>query len=390
MIINKTFELIKSYIVKHAAEQLNFVTAICNQNSYSYNKNGVDRVAELTLNQLNNILPIHEIVEQENLGDHHVLRTSKEEKSIYLIGHMDTVFPAQHRFQSCSRNSDILTGPGTGDMKGGLAVLVYALKVLHETGILESLPISLILNSDEEIGSKTSRALFEKERERARICLVTECAGLQNEIVISRNGKLGARLTSFGKARHVGRGTHEKGSAILEIAHKVIALESLNASLPGVSLNIGKIEGGLGPAVVPDRAECYLDIRWQDESHQEILLDKINLELTKFFQPGCYSEIEILNERPSMPYSGKNQGLIDLLQETGKMLGQTIPTEHRRGTSDANFFGSAGVPTLDGLGPISDHDHTSDEYILISSLVERTILLGCFLYQYAKKVGMIS
>jgi len=231
--------------------------------------------------------------------------------------------------------------------------------------------------------------LFEKERKQAQICLVAECAGLQNEIVISRNGKIGARLACSGRARHIGMDTQEKASAILEIAHQVIALESLNASLPGVSVNIGKIEGGLGPATIPDHAVCSVDVRWQDESHREILLKKINLELTNNRQPHCHSRFEILNERPSMPFTGMNQELIDLFQQTAEMLGHTIPTQHRRGTSDANFFGSAGIPTIDGLGPISDCDHTPDEYISVSSLRDRTILLACFLYQYGRQAGMI-
>ncbi len=387
---DQVFEQIKSYIEKYADEQIEFLIRLCNQNSYTFNKTGVDRIAELTLDRLSNILPVHEIVKQEKVGDQHILRSGDEQKSIYLLSHMDTVFPEDHTFQKCSRKGDILNGPGTGDMKGGLTVFVYALKALNEIGVLESSPVSFFLNSDEEIGSKISRTVYEKERGKAKICLVSECAGLKNEIVISRNGKMGARLFSFGKGRHVSAGTHEKESAILEIAHKVIALEALNNVFPGVSLNIGRIEGGLGPATIPAKAECYIDIRWKDEAHKDSLLEKVESQLKQYSQPGCRSEFEILNERPSMPFTGNNQELIDLIQKTGGRLDQTIPTQHRRGTSDANFFGSAGIPTLDGLGPISEYDHTSDEYILISSLIERTVLMGCFLYEYGKKYGMTS
>jgi glutamate carboxypeptidase len=377
---------IQAFLESKKQEQLHFLMQICDQNSYSFNRDGVKKVADMILEHLNGELPSHEIDKQQKFADHHVLRTNNNNKHIYLVGHMDTVFPPDHPFQSCQIKDDILYGPGTGDMKGGLTVIIYALKALHHIGLLKELPISIILNSDEEAGSKSSYSLFERERQNALICLVAECAGLNNEIVISRNGKLGARIQSYGKARHVGSGTHLKSSAILEMAHKIIALEALNNSLPDFSLNIGRIEGGLGPSTIPAQAICYIDMRWKEESHRNIILEKIQHILTKKSQAECHSEIEILNSRPAMPFTGVSSEIIDILQQTGKELGQKIPTEHRRGTSDANFFGSINIPTIDGMGPISDNDHTENEYIKISSLYERTILLAIFLIKYAKSV----
>ena len=385
--VNKT-NAIQSFLKSKQAEQLQFLIDICNQNSYSFNRNGVQKVAEQLQQKVSGILPVHETDSQNKFADHHVYRTIEDGPYVYLVGHMDTVFPQDHPFQVCRVDQDILTGPGTGDMKSGLSVIIYALKALDHIGILQDLPLAVIFNSDEEAGSKSSRALFEREREKALACLVTECAGLQNEIVISRNGKLGGRIRSYGKARHVGFGTHEKSSAILEIAHKTIALEALNNTVADISLNIGKIEAGLGPATIPAQATGYIDMRWTDDAHKELILKKIDEIMAVQHQPGCYSEFEILNSRPAMPYNGNNQRLIELVSLTGKELGQHIPTEHRRGTSDANFFGSYGIPTLDGLGPISDHDHTENEYIIISSLFERTFLLAVFLMKYAKSLKL--
>jgi glutamate carboxypeptidase len=369
-------------------EQLQFLINICNQNSYSFNRSGVEKVATMIQDQMMDILPIHETDPQPNFGDHHLYRTKGEQKSIYLVGHIDTVFPPDHPFQTCRIDHDILHGPGTGDMKGGLTVIIYALKALQHVGLLKDLPISVIFNSDEEVGSKSSGRFFEREREKALICLVTECAGLNNEIVISRNGKLGARIQSHGETRHVGSGTHEKSSAILEIAHKIIALEALNNSVPDFSLNIGKIEGGLGPATIPSEATGYIDMRWKDDAHKNIILKKIEEIMAVNHQPDCSSEFKILNGRPAMPDTGRNNELIELLKQTGEELGQQILTEHRRGTSDANFFGPFNIPTLDGLGPLSDHDHTENEYIQISSLFERTLLLAVFILNYAKSISL--
>lgn len=380
----------------YAAEQLDFLVDICNQNSYSYYKEGVDRAAEKIIAALEGILPRHETLPQEDLGDFHLLKTAAAGTagtpvpSIYLVGHMDTVFPPEHPFQRCRLEGDRLTGPGTGDMKGGLAVFVYTLKILKETGLLDRLPLVLILTGDEEIGSIASGPLFLRERENATLCLVAECAGLHNEIVVSRTGKMAALVKSYGRGSHVSRSMPGKSSALVEMAHKLIALESLNGCLPGVSLNVGKIvEGGLGPSTVPPEASFLMDIRWEQEAHREEMTARIRTELSVPSHAGCRSEFEIVNSRPAMPENGNSRELVHMIRGVGKRLGLEIPTEHRRGTSDANFFGSAGVPTLDGLGPVSDGDHTPGEFIKVSSLKERTALLALFLAEYGRHAGLL-
>jgi glutamate carboxypeptidase len=302
---------------------------------------------------------------------------------------MDTVFPPDHPFQHCRLENNRLTGPGTGDMKGGLAVFIYTLKILKEMNLLEKLPVVMILNSDEEIGSISSQSIFLEERTKAMLCLVAECAGLHNEIVVSRTGKMAALVTCTGQGSHVSRSTPAKASALVEMAHKIIALESLNGCLPGVTLNAGKIvDGGLGQSTVPEKASFLMDIRWEQEIHRAEMMAKIEAILAVPSVPGCRSEFEIVNSRPAMPGNDKNNVLIDLVHGAGKDLGQEIPTEHRRGTSDANFFGAAGVPTLDGFGPVSDGDHTQGEYIEVSSLKERTALTALFIYEYGRRAGL--
>ncbi|UCH95533.1 MAG: M20/M25/M40 family metallo-hydrolase [Candidatus Aminicenantes bacterium] len=380
-----------SLLDRYAGEQLDFLLRLCKQNSYSHNKDGVDRVSAMIVEALAEILPVHEVKEEKELGNHHILKSSvrAEGKAIYLLGHMDTVFPPRHPFQECRIVDDLLIGPGTGDMKGGLVVMVYALKILHHLGLTSQLPLVMILNSDEEIGSISSREIFLKEREHARLCLGGECAGLHNEIVVSRNGKMGARVRSFGQGRHVSQGPAQKSSAILEIAHKIIALEGLNHSLPGVDINVGKVEGGLGANTVPEDATCLVDIRWHQEE-QAAVQARIEAEIARPVQPGCYSEFEVMNSRPAMPETSHTPLLMQMVRQIARDLDQEVGPEHRRGTSDANFFGSFAVPTLDGWGPVCDNDHTSDEFIKIPSLKQRTGLLCLFLVEYGRQAGMIS
>ena len=343
----------------------------------------------MILEHLRDLLPIHRVIRQKEVGNHHLLKNRRSAKAIYLVGHIDMVFSPDHPFQTCCLEGDLLHGPGTGDMKGGIAVFIYALKALKEVDIMDRLSLALILNSDEELGSIFSHSILVGESGNAIACLAGECAGTKGEIVISRNGKLGARIECFGQDRHVGFGTHEKSSAVLELARKVIVLEALNASLPGTSINVGKIEGGLGPSTVAGHAHALVDIRWKKEEHREILWKEVQEEISRSSQTGCNSEIKILNSRPSMPLRKNTEEMFQIIQRVGKYVGQKIKQEHRRGTSDANFFGAAGVPTLDGLGPICEKDHTPSEYIKVASLKERSSLLAHFLVEYGQKLGMI-
>jgi len=274
-------------------------------------------------------------------------------------------------------------------MKGGIVVSVYALKALAESGLLDKLNLTLLLNSDEEIGSESSYEIFIAEREKAAVCLCGECAGPQSEIVISRNGKMGARLECWGQDQHVSDVIGEKSSAILEIARKVIALESLNGFKPGLKVNVGRIEGGLGPATVPSQASCLIDLRWKEEDYIQTIIDRIQDEVSHPSQPGCRCKFKILNSRPAMPEKEENTKLFQILQNIAAGLGQSINSQHRQGTSDVNFFGVAGVPALDGFGPIGFNDHTPQEYILIPSLKERTLLLSHFLVELGCCLGML-
>ena len=384
--IESSLERIRRHVAARTDEQIRFLTTLCDQNSFTMNKGGTDRVAEMILSRLDGCFDHHRIVHNNEIGDHHVLTTAGDGEHVVLVGHMDTVFPPEHPFQRCARKGERLYGPGTADMKGGLAVFVYALLALKHTETSDGLPLTLILNADEEIGSPTSRPLFEEARRCAAACLVGECAGLHSEFVVSRNGKMGIRITSKGEDRHVGSGTHKKASAVLELAHKIVQIEGLNGFLPGVSVNVGRIEGGLGPATIPAEAECFVDVRWVDSAHRQILESEIEQIVSHASQKDCTSRWEILNERPAMVSTVGTTALFDAAKDTAAELGQKLNSEHRRGTSDANFFGSAGVPTLDGWGPVGGRDHTPEEYILLPSLKERTVLMAFFLSVYSRRM----
>jgi glutamate carboxypeptidase len=177
--------------------------------------------------------------------------------------------------------------------------------------------------------------------------------------------------------------SRDKTSAIVEMAHKVLALESLNASLPGVTVNVGRIEGGLGPCTVPAEASCLVDIRWQEERYYEIVLDRISGIAQVPACQGCTCDVTVLNHRPAMPATDETMALYGEVERLAGSIGIQVGGEHRRGTSDANFFGSTGIPTVDGLGPVCLDDHTSKERIYIPSLRTRSALLAVLLSEIA-------
>jgi glutamate carboxypeptidase len=365
-----------SFLRSLADEQLRFVTDLADHNSFSHNKAGTDQVAAMILDRLKGVFPFHRVVEQDRVGDLHILSTVEEgEMSVYLLGHMDTVFPPDHPFRRCWIEGDELHGPGCGDMKAGIATLVYGALALDEAGVLHRLPLTLILAGDEEIGAVTSRSVYEVERARALACLVVEGGGANREIVVSRNGKIGARVDSRGRGDHVGSVNLRKASAILELAHKTVAMEGLNGAFPDVRLNVGTVQGGLGPATIPAEAHALVDVRWEDQSLRDEIVDAILDVVGRVNIPGCRSELTIMNERSAWPLTPGTQELADVVKTVARGLGYEVGQEHRFGTSDSNFFGSAGVPTVDGLGPICKGYHTADELVYISSIAERTILL---------------
>lgn len=270
-------------------------------------------------------------------------------------------------------------------MKGGIAVMVYALRTLAQAGVLEGLNIAMILGADEENGSPSSQKIYEQEVKMAKACLGGECAGENGEIAVSRYGKAGGLLECMGRGQHVSTATQDKASAILEIAHKAIAFESLNGLFPDTQVNVGRIEGGLGPSTVAAQASFLFDLRWEQKEHSAPLFDRLQQIVSRSDNPHCKSVMTLLNHRPAMPYSHRTKELFSLLKNTASELPQKLSEEHRRGTSDANYFGAAGIPTLDGFGPIGVMDHTPDERILVSSLKERTALLAFFLLVLKKQ-----
>ena len=368
-------ERIEAFMAPRRAESLELLARLVVIQSGSRNKAGLDRMADEMALVLGQILPETRILPFEGSGNMVQAMTrpaARGEKGIVLVGHMDTVFPADTVFTDYREDETRCFGPGVYDMKGGLVVAVYALKALDHLGLLADMPITVLCNSDEEIGSPVSRPWIEEQSRDALAALVFEGGGTNRDVVTGRKGRLGLRLTVRGRAGHAAKGG-PKASAILELAHKIIALEDLNG-VAGATLNVGQVSGGIGPNTVPDLASAELDIRFPDQRAQA-LIEEAAAELTaRMTIPGTTAELSPTSGRPAMPQSDGNRRLYAIIRDQARLFGYDLPEELRSGVSDANFIGGLGVPVLDGLGPVGDLDHSELEFILKNSIFERIAL----------------
>jgi glutamate carboxypeptidase len=296
---------------------------------------------------------------------------------VLMIGHTDTVFePGTAAERPFKIEGDRATGPGVSDMKGGLLTGFFAIEVLQEAGFDGFGSITYICNPDEEIGSPFSRPHIQQAATNADAAFVLEGARENGDIVSARKGVSDFRIEIHGRAAHAGVEPERGRSAILEAAHKVIALHQLNGLWPGVTVNAGVIEGGTRPNVVAERCVLHVDVR----SPQEDSLAAAEAEVRRIADATTVGDVmvEVDSGGWHRPME-KNEGgarLAALAKEVARDLGFELHDAATGGASDANTTSAAGVPTLDGLGPVGGDDHGPREWIDLTSVAPRISLLA--------------
>ncbi len=357
--------------------QLQLLEKLVVQPSYSRCKEGVDRVGALITDVLSKSGMVCEVQREKEIGDQLIFRSPAwhpDHRSVLLFGHMDTVFPTDSHFNWFKDDGKRISGPGVIDMKGGLVTAIYALKSLASQGLLEKIPITFICNSDEEIGSPLSRELFQQEARRSVFAFGFECGGLGGEVVTGRKGKAGYLLTVHGKAGHAAFAGADKASAILALAHKIIALEQLNDLTKKIVVNVGVIGGGIGPNTVADTAFAEIDTRFLTLADAERTAERIAEIAEECSVAGTRGELEVTPGRLPMEQTGQNMELCGVICQEASELGLSCSGELRSGVSDANTIAEALIPVVDGMGPIGEFDHSDREYMIKHSLLERTHL----------------
>lgn len=356
---------------------LSLLEKLVNTDSGSHDKEGVNRVGALLQDEYEKLGFMIDVHENPDNGNNLVLRhKDAKEPTILAIAHMDTVFPKGTAAERPFRiEGDRAYGPGVIDMKSSQVSLLFALKSLQEKNHPGYKNIEIVLNSDEEIGSPTSKELIEEKSTDKKYALVMEPARANGAIVSSRRGGGGYTLTVTGKAAHSGVAPEEGVSAIEELAHKILELEQLNDHDNGISINVGIIQGGAATNMIPDHAVAEIDVRITYPEQGGPLEEKIKSVCTKTTLKGTTLSLEGGLNRPPLHLNEQSKELLAHIQKVGKEMGLTIEHVHTGGGSDASFPSALGVASIDGLGPVGGELHNEKEYMEIPTFTERCTLL---------------
>jgi glutamate carboxypeptidase len=249
-------------------------------------------------------------------------------------------------------------------------------KALATLGLLRELPVTLLFNSEEEIGSPASRPLFRAEAGRAAMAFVLECGGMRGEVATGRKGRLVLRLSARGRAGHAAKVVEGKKSAILDLARVIVELEEVNGRFPGVSVNVGQMAGGVVANSVPEEAWAAIDVRSPSAGGISFFRECLDGLMKHREAAGMELSVEVVSETPVMEATANNKALFAVIAEEARRLEIPIVEHFREGASDANTIAEVGTPVIDGLGPIGEHDHSDREYVVRESLRQRSALLA--------------
>jgi glutamate carboxypeptidase len=295
-----------------------------------------------------------------------------------LLGHYDTVWPlgtvAERPF---TVDDNIIRGPGVFDMKGGLVQMVFALRAIRDLGLQTSLEPIVFINSDEEIGSRTSTRYVRTLAKCVQRAFVLEPAmGEEGMIKTERKGIGRFTITVHGKAAHAGLDPEGGASAILELSHVIQSLFAMNDADKGITVNVGTIDGGLQPNVIAPHSQCVVDVRVPTLADG----DRIEKEIHSLepVTPGVRLSIEGRIGRPSMEFTLRNNALWKNARALAKELGIDLQQGRAGGGSDGNTT-SQYTATLDGLGPVGHGAHAEREFLYIDKTLERAALLALLL-----------
>ncbi len=311
-------------------------------------------------------------------GNHLLARVGPvvTEGQLFVIGHVDTVWPmgtlVRKPFQIEAGRA---YGPGVYDMKAGLIMLLFALRALQEHKLTPNRSLTFLVSADEEVGSHTSRTLIEQEARKAAGVLVLEPPLENGAVKTARKGVGLYTLKVQGRAAHAGVEPEKGINALVEMAHQILAINALNDYPKGTTLNVGVLEGGTRPNVVPAEATAKIDLRVSTMAEAERI--STALQTLQTVLPGAKLELQGGLNRP--PFE-RTPTVVDLFQQAAAIAeaiqtGESLQEGATGGGSDGNFTAALGIPTLDGLGAVGAGAHAEHEQMQIDSLPRRAHLL---------------
>lgn len=314
-----------------------------------------------------------------------IVKRPESLRRVFLGIHLDTVYPPDDPFQIATQQPDgTILGPGVADAKGGLIVLLTALAAFEQSSLAGKIGWEILLNPDEEIGSPSSAALLLAAAKRNHIGLVFEPALRDGGLADRRKGAGNFAVVIRGRSAHTGRDFAAGRSAILAAAEITIALHDLNRSLPGVIVNVGKIEGGSAANIVPDLAVVRVNCRTEnpeDETRIKAAMERILANINR--QDGIRAEIlGQFHTSPKIP-DERGNALLAATVRCGAELGLNLACHSVGGSCDGNKLAAAGLPNVDTLGVRGGNMHSPSEFMHPESLVERAQLTALLLLKFA-------
>jgi glutamate carboxypeptidase len=315
------------------------------------------------------------IVEVEHGRHLHLSVRPNAPVQLLLTGHMDTVYGIDHQFQETHWVEDgVLNGPGVADMKGGLALMLAALKAVEQSELAPRFGYEVVIGSDEEVGSPSSAALLMEAARGKRAALTYEPAALPDGTLAgARPGSGNFALVVRGRSAHAGRNPEDGRNALLAAAELALRLDRLKRD--GLTVNPSRIEGGSPSNVVPDLAILRVNMRPRTpeiEASAKCAIEQALAEVAAERQV----EIRLAGgfSRPPKPLTAEAETLFNLVKQAGADLGQDIEWIPTGGVCDGNNIAACGVPVVDTMGVRGGKIHSSDEYLIVESLAERAAL----------------
>ena len=365
-------------------EYVAFLDKVCNIESPTSNKAGVDEVGRCFIEEAKRLGFEIEVLSQEVAGDAIciTMNPDAERDPICVSGHIDTVHPVGlFGYPPVTRDEEKTYGPGVMDCKGGVVAALMAMEALAKCGF-KSRPVRLLIQSDEETGSSTSGKAtinYICERAKGSVAFLNLEGQTGNTAVIKRKGILRYKFEITGRAAHSSI-CYTGANAVCEAAHKIIKLEALKDP-DGLTCNCGVINGGTTPNSVADKCTFSADIRFSTREEMEKGIKLLEEVAATSEIEGCTCTLQRISLRPAMPLCDRN---IDLLKKMNEIYAECgLPILEGKSTmsgSDAAYVTECGIPCVDSIGTAGGRIHSKEEYIYTKSLAESAKRIAAVIY----------
>jgi len=370
----------------YRGEALHLLERLVNIDSGTGNEAGLSQIGTIVADELRKAGARVETVPATPAVGNNILATWKGtgKARILLMAHMDTVFKdGTARAKPFYIKDNRAYGPGVMDDKGGVVAGLYAMKILQQLDFKQYGQVTLLLNTNEETGSKGTRALIEREARQHDVTLNLEPGRPADGLVVWRKGSGTAEIDVKGKAAHAGVAPESGRNAATELAHQVLQLGKLGDSAKQTTFNITVLKAGDATNVIPDHATAYADLRVAvPEEFDRVERDLARMSANKLI-PDTEVKTSLVRGFPPMPRNAASDQLATKAQAIYSEIGHKLTLEGSGGAADASLSAGVGTPTLDGFGIVGGGIHTPEEYAEVESVVPRLYLLSRMIMELA-------